>query len=1634
MPDYHLGRAHGDVSIGYDGSGARRAQDDLDRLGKKAAQAGESSEKMRRSMEGSEKQMRDSGDAARGFSSRLREVHEASRNVRLTEEEYKRTLLDSESSVEKITEAQNRHNRALKDHESAVKRARDAHRAFKDDLDRSGNSSRSMSNAVTHADNAIRQISRTSDSATDKVRGLGSAVGMATKVLAVLGPQGRAASIALGLLSGELSKTGAGASSAGGMITGFVKSLASFEMAIVKASAVTLGGGALAGLVGGAGAASVKGIVSMAGAVKQLSGALGLLPASMAAVVFQAGTLMVAFNGVGDALTDMMDKDPKKFLEDLQDMGPVAARSMLEVAKFRDAFRAAGGVVQDSFFSKIIQDIQPLIQTWLPAIAGQASRVSGAFGEMAHIFAQAMMNPQQMEMFSHFVDNLIAGLNALKPAITPIVSSLGRLAEVGSGFFVQIGDAVSRFAERFANMIEAASADGRLESWIQTAINAFGHLMTIGEQFGSAFVNIMTIADKFGGGGLLGWLDKLMTEFNRWTESAQGQQAIADFFSLMNTATEAFLPILGPMTEALGGLAKAFVMLGIGTSPGWVAFFKSFSDAMIQLGPQLMASAPAINQALTALGSTFAQLVATIGPKLPEIFMALSNAFIAILPQLPTLANLFAQLIISVGPSLPGLFDAITSALEAMEPLWPAIVEAIRLFAETVTVAVGALQLGIEVMTKINDLLGKDLPHAIQAGADIIGSFFGGLADKALEWGKNLVINLAKGITDGGPLGMVNRAAQSVVGGIAEWFQHSPAKRGPFSGSGYTMVRGQQMIKDMATGMLSAQSSVSVAAAATATNAAQGLSGGGGGARAPLANGLESAGGALLPDHIASADVSILDRYLDWEPSERRGLKGLAADLGKGLSLMQGAFNLIYQQGIQQVMAGMALMPGADRPSWRKMTQEEMAKKSYEDLMRKTGRQGPGWGDVMGGGAGGSSDMAQHMNAPLNVTASSSKEDIQQAIIAGGRQRGLSDEAIQTALAVAAAESGFNPTISGGVQGSAGLVSGLFQQSPSAGWGTLDQVNDPSYAINKFYEAFTKQLASNPSNPLLAAVLTQNPQLGSGALGSQYARDVQNQLGLAKSILGSSAPKTWDQVGAGSGGIATPPPAIPGGGAVGLNPASRASQVPNAPNVEAGIKSMGGMPTLYPTSGPGAYQVPAWAQNLAQMFGLTASTYASGGSLHEMGYAFDFNDPDAPNGPSARKEAFANFIQSQLMGQTLQLIYRGQRDYGIASGQNVGGGYYAGDLPGHTDHVHWATDVPPSMDGSGASPGAGGIAGALGVNGNLMLPSGRSLDQLIDNTGKTLTVNDQLLQAYLQGNPELAAQIGAAQMPGASQDQVTGALGGIDKTISDLKLQDAIGNQGIIQGLQSTQSRIAEGAGFQQTANPLQVAQQIGGAASGAIGSVIQAIQGGLDAMAATQDIADRLVYGVRNTEDVMKIVDDVQKYITFASNLASAAGSILSMAGSMSGGADMGATSGAGQMAQLLAGVLQGVNAAIDFGQQVYRIAGSYAGKLLSNLVAGAGGTPLMGNVRFLLNKNTGELLSYSQDNPGNQNVLPGMDFINALYGYGKYGKGGNENPQVSQQLNVYAGPGQSSSEMMREVVWMVNSSNNGAAQPQNF
>ncbi|OBG76253.1 MULTISPECIES: hypothetical protein [unclassified Mycobacterium] len=1682
--------------------------------------------------------MRQSGTAAQGYEQRLRDVQRTGAEVNQAEKAYNATLLDTRASLRDVQVAHERVTEAKKQHAAATNAERDASRALSNELNVGGRVMRSLSGIIPALERNITRLSTVQEDAERKSTALARGLTGVAKVLTVLGPEAEGVAGGLELAAKGFDGISRSASAGSQHVRNFIRDIAGFEAAFAKIGGMTLALPSLGGLAGLAGAAGVQGIIEVADAVRQLSGGLGLLPSVIAGVGFSMGTLKLAFHGVSDALKDMMSDDPKKFLQDIAEMGPAAAHTMLQIANFRDMFKLAGGAVQDSFFTKVMNDVAPLIQTWLPALTAAMSRVAGIFGEAADILAKGFMTPQAMADFQMFVDNISKGLQAMMPAMQPLLDIFTTLTVVGSGFFQEIGQDITRILGFFDQVVQGAAQSGALQQWIQTAINAFDHLVNIAYSFGASFNSIMSIADKFGGGGLLGFLDKITAQLNGWTQSEQGQKALADFFSTLRTATDAFTPMLKPLLDGLVALSSAFVNLGVATAPGWQTVFNTFASTMQALGPSIVGMAPAINSFLTGMSTAFAQLMATIGPQLPQIFQDLANAFVALLPQLQPLVQAFLDLVEHVGPQLPKFFGAITSLIQATQPYWPIIIGFVRDFVSILTWFTSSGASVINWFTGFLENVKKwvsDVPGALTGIGNAISNFFTDLPNKALQWGKNLISNFIKGITDMSGTQLLTGALTGISGLVTQFLStNSPADRGPLHDVSPNQM-GANLTKNFAAGMASAQPSVQAAAHATADSVVGELSAGtagagtagaaaasGAGGGAPAAGGAGSEGGALLPNNIAHANVSILDKYLTHEPSKNRGLAGLATDLGAMLQAVQSGTNLLFQNLAQPLGQVMGMIPSLKTPTWRKLSPQQLSEQQQEELQRKALSQGPSWNDVLGNsGTNPGTHTAIGPDGTKPLTATSTVEDKQLAIIAKGKSLGLSDQEIQGILGIAQEESGFSNV-------------GFMGFGPEAKAQGIDIDKDPQAAIDLFFKNYmagglgsggpTKSQVVGPGGTItdqqgfINFLWHRMQGAADPSYGDKLAKAIADQTKVYPALLDKFGKPTW----ASTTGAAAPGD-IPTAGAPAAGPAPSTPPITLPPGVRIGRDGSLSYPegTVLPPGTPQRFPAGATVgpDGKVALPPVPAAGSSGGGATPSFPPRVQIDGqpvppaapgaspasaPGAPGGYAGDAALLANVPSGIYLQTQAADLAKGIGDCSSAvedlinmmDGASTAGRQMAtsnaaqwltsrGFMPtnalvpgafnvGFNDHhmqatlpggtpFNWGSDEAAAARGIGGtgafdpaftqhfyrpvtgSPGApidptqAQAAGAGGAQpGQTPYPDvNNALKVLQDNTGQNKTINDKLLNAYLAGNPALASQIDAAKTPGASDQTVLSTLNSISTTITGLKTQDAIGNKNTIDALTSAQNQIAQQQGYTQDQSPAQMFSSIAGSASQIASSIIQAIQGGLDSLTATQDIADRLVYGVRNTEDINKLIDDVQKYITEAANIANAVGAVISAVGAIggaSGGMDMGASaavSSAGQIAQLIGSILQGVNAAIDFGQEVYHLIGSYVGRWLTD-IEGAAGANLMGNVHLQLDKNTNQLIAYSDDNPENKDTF---NVPKGLYPTYDSGSGSEPNPQVNAQYNLYAGPGTSPAQMFSAATWMVaTNGTSGALAASNF
>ena len=179
-------------------------------------------------------------------------------------------------------------------------------------------------------------------------------------------------------------------------------------------------------------------------------------------------------------------------------------------------------------------------------------------------------------------------------------------------------------------------------------------------------------------------------------------------------------------------------------------------------------------------------------------------------------------------------------------------------------------------------------------------------------------------------------------------------------------------------------------------------------------------------------------------------------------------------------------------------------------------------------------------------------------IAAVGKQMGLPDHAVTIALAAALQESQLHNLAHGDLDSL-----GLFQQRPSQGWGSAQQVMTPSYAARAFYEHLA-QIAGWETLPVTVAA--QRVQR-SGAPDAYAAWELEAR-GVAQAVTG--------EVPAGLTCRLVDPPSA----------ASIGQPLAPAVSTELGAPALGA-----PLAAPRGWTVASWLVGHATEFGITSVAF-----------------------------------------------------------------------------------------------------------------------------------------------------------------------------------------------------------------------------------------------------------------------------------------------------------------------------------------------------------------------------------------------------------------------------------------------------------
>ena len=395
-------------------------------------------------------------------------------------------------------------------------------------------------------------------------------------------------------------------------------------------------------------------------------------------------------------------------------------------------------------------------QNWLTGLGDSDADMSQLTDELVESFETAAGNV--IPRVGVIVGTLIGEMPGLVAQVGPaLVDAMGQIGEQAES---ALRDALS------GNDFAIGALDG-IEAALQ-AVADFG---------AKAADGVGQLAEKLDG---IGALDATATVL----------QAVGEFIGhIADQAGEYLMPVLESAVDALN------------------EFYSAVSEAQAWLQPLADFLADVLVAALQVLVAAFIFVVDTM-----TLVLNVINEFTGLIMAAPAAVQSFVDQVAAFFGQLPGIVSGFLLSVIAAVGTWASQTvsqgtQAASQFVSAVGAFFGQLPGNVAgflasvistVAGWVSDMGSKAAEAASNFGSNLMDGLWG-LVSSAQQAGSAIVQGVIDGIT--GMISAAGDAIGSVVDTIASYLPHSPAKRGAFSGKGWTPYSGRAIVRGLAQGI-----------------------------------------------------------------------------------------------------------------------------------------------------------------------------------------------------------------------------------------------------------------------------------------------------------------------------------------------------------------------------------------------------------------------------------------------------------------------------------------------------------------------------------------------------------------------------------------------------------------------------------------------------------------------------------------------------------------------------------------------------------------------------------------------------------------------------------------------------------------
>ncbi|MFG3715805.1 hypothetical protein [Micromonospora sp. NPDC047730] len=292
----------------------------------------------------------------------------------------------------------------------------------------------------------------------------------------------------------------------------------------------------------------LTGFTALAPLVLLAGGLFGSLFTIIAGGVGSVGVFALAFRGLGDAFSEVMEKG-KATDETLKKLAPNARKFVKAFAGLRKPLSDLRRAVQDKLFAGLDNTLKSLAKSWLPALKPMLGDLATRFNRFAKTIAEALGKPDFIRNIREAMIGFGFFLDRIGEATGPLIKTFGQLAKAAGPFLASLGDNLARALEKFSAWVDKAEKSGALNDFFTNAAKALRDIWDIGglvigiagELIDTFFPSSKKASDTFLG-GVKYWLG----EIKAWLADPANKQKIQEFMDklgeFINKAVTEWIP------------------------------------------------------------------------------------------------------------------------------------------------------------------------------------------------------------------------------------------------------------------------------------------------------------------------------------------------------------------------------------------------------------------------------------------------------------------------------------------------------------------------------------------------------------------------------------------------------------------------------------------------------------------------------------------------------------------------------------------------------------------------------------------------------------------------------------------------------------------------------------------------------------------------------------------------------------------------------------------------------------------------------------------------------------------------------------------------------------------------------------